>query len=52
MVTRATSPGEIADEFGGAGSAIDSIEETRHHPTARGRALTQALSVGTTFGVT
>jgi len=28
--------GEIADEFGGAGGAIDSIEEARHHPTTRG----------------
>ena len=27
--------GEIADEFGGAGGAIDSIEEARHHPTTR-----------------
>src|SRR5665811_124358 len=27
--------GEIADEFGGAGAAIDSIEETLHHATTR-----------------
>ena len=26
--------GEIADEFGGAGGAIDSIEEARYHATA------------------
>ncbi|HEX7536771.1 MAG TPA: MFS transporter [Dermatophilaceae bacterium] len=28
--------GEIADEFGGAGAAIDGVEETRHHATTRG----------------
>jgi hypothetical protein len=28
--------GEIADEFGGAGGAIDSIEEARHHANTRG----------------